>query len=504
MNEWMEERVDCDDLGPATDKQSEPMSFTPNPALVPDRDTLPLKKRDQRPSSPPPQQKQLQQQQQQCDAATFKAPYPYKSHSEFKAKHTGPFQPVPRAVPALYQPWMPTHTSPRAKPHALSTFREHGWAEWRDFSALHPAWDLSPHYQHHSPFPGTSALYPGHPQHPPRFSPVSLVSEGFHRAGDGYGWEQLKSLRDKCLNSERPSNEKNNGPYVRRRDKKVEYFPRLEKAGAPLLRTSLPPSLQEDLTMQRNSLHKSTRLVNHPVSGHSLTRVSSGYNSNCTYSSMKEDTSSAPALPSSDDASSSSSPPNRFPWLLPHFVAGSLIELRDGRLRRVEHLQTEDFLLGSLACPDLRLSCCTVQSISPSASYSCISRLLILLHDQQSQELVDVYVEYPFFVRGQGWSSCSPERTVRLCGLQCRQLSVGDVCLALTPIAAPQPPTSATPEPKPSPGKSGGGSELLQLPHPLVPPEPQWPAGEQKKEAEAVRRRHCSAPELRGPGTNCM
>ncbi|KAK2914710.1 uncharacterized protein [Channa argus] len=476
------------------------MSFTANPALVPDRDSLPLKKRDQRPSSPP-QPKQLPQ---QCDSATFKAPYPYKSHSEFKTKYTGPFQPVPRRVPALYQPWMPTHTSPRSKPHVLSTFREHGWAEWREFNGLHPGWDFSPHYQHHSHLSGTSALYSSHPHHPPRFSPIPLVSEGFHRVGEGYGWEQLKTLRDKCLNSERQSNDKNKGPYVRRRDKKVECFPRLEKANPPLLSTSLPPSPHEDLTLQRNSLHKSTRLVNHPISGLSFTRVFPEYSSKCTYTSMKEETSSAPALPSPDDASSSSSSPNHFPWLLPHFVAGSLIELRDGRLRRVEHLQTEDFLLGSLACPDLRLSCYTVQSISPSASSSCISRLLILLHDQQSQELVDVYVEYPFFVRGEGWSSCSPQRTARICGLQCRQLSVGDVCLALTPISAPQLPTSATPEPKPSPGTSGGGSELLKLPHPLVPPEPRWPTGEKKKEAEAVRRRHYSAPELRGPGTNCM
>ncbi|XP_041807712.1 uncharacterized protein LOC121616887 isoform X2 [Chelmon rostratus] len=394
------------------------MSFTPNPALVPDRDNLPLKKRDQRRSSPPPQQLQ---QQQQCDAVTFKAPYPYKSHSEFKTKHTGPFQPVPKRVPALYQPWMQTST--RSKPQVLSAFREHhGCAEWRDFNPLHLGWDFSHHYQHHSHFSGTPAFHPGHPLHRSRFSPVSLVNEGFQRVGGGYGWEQLKTLSDKSLNTERESNERNKGPYVRRRDRK---------------------------------------------------------------------------------ASSSSSSPNHFPWLLPHFVAGSLIELRDGRLRRVEHLQTEDFMLGSLACPDLHLSCCTVQSISPSAM-SSISRLLILLHDQQTQELVDVYMEYPFFVRGRGWSSCSPQRTARLCGLQCRQLSVGDVCLALTPVSAPRSPPSATPEPMTSPRKSEEGCESLKAPQPNAPPGSERPAGEQKKEVEGVRRRHYSAPELRGPGTNCM
>lgn len=353
------------------------MSFTPSSALVPDRDSLPLKKRDQRLSSPP-------QQHQQCDGATFKAPYPYKSHSEFKTKHTSPFQPVPRRVPALYQPWMPTHTFTRSKPHVLSSFREHhGWAEWRDFNSLHPGWDFPHHYQPHSHFTGTPALHPGQPHHPSRFNPVSLASEGFHRGGGGYGWEQLKTLRDKSLNAERQTNGKNKGVYVRRRDRKVEFVSRGEKASPPLLSAYLPPSPPEDPTLQHNMLHTSPRVVKYPVSGHSFVRVSPGDNSNCTSTSMKEGTSRGPALPSSERVSSSY--PNRFPWLLPHFVAGSLIELRDGRLRRVEHLQTEDFLLGSLACPDLHLSCCTVQSISPSASASSVSRLLILLHDQQSQ-----------------------------------------------------------------------------------------------------------------------
>ncbi|XP_008291661.1 uncharacterized protein LOC103365883 isoform X2 [Stegastes partitus] len=472
------------------DKHSEPMSFTTNPAPVPDRDSLPLKKRDQRPSSPL-QQQQQHQHQQQCDAANFKAPYPYKSHGEFKAKHMVPFQPVPRRVPALYQPWIQTHTSTRSKPHVLSAFREHhGWAEWREFNPLHPGWDH--HYQHQSHLP---ADHPGHPHYASRISAVSLVTEGFHRVSGGYGWEKLKTLRDKSLNPERQSYGRHKGPYVRRGDRKTEYFPRVEKASPPSLSTCLPHSQHEDLTLQHDLLHRPTKAAKL-----SVCEVQPD-NSNGTCISMKEDTSRAPA-------SSSSASPNRFPWLLPHFVAGSLIELRDGRLRRVEHLQTEDFLLGSLACPDLRLSCCTVQSISPSASSSSISRLLILLHDQQSQELVDVYVEYPFFVRGRGWSSCSPERTARLCGLQCRQLSVGDVCLALTPVSPPQPPPSAALEPRTSPDKSEGGCEPLKAPqtalHPLVPPGPKQQTGGQKMGPEAVRRRHYSAPELRGPGTNCM
>ncbi|KAM8917478.1 uncharacterized protein AB9W97_002058 isoform 2-T2 [Spinachia spinachia] len=468
------------------------MSFTPNTALVPERDKLPLKKRDQRPSSP------SQQLQQQCDDATFKVPYPYKGQSEFKTKHTGPFQPVPRRVPALYQPWMQTHSSARSKPHEASAFRDHcGWAEWRQFNPLQPGWAFPHNYQHHSHLSDTSALHLGHPHLPSRFSPVPLVTEGLQRVLGGYSWEQLKTLRCKSLESERQSNGRNRAPYVRRRDRRAEPSPREEKD--PSLSTRLPHSPHEDLTLQYDAPHKSAKVFT-PVSGYSFIRVSPDDRSGNTYTSMKVDALRSSASLPPEQASSSSSSANNFPWLLPHFVAGSLIELGDGRLRKVEHLQTEDFLLGSLACPDLRLSCCTVQSITPLASSSCISRLLILLHDQQSQELVDVYVEYPFFVRGAGWSSCSPQKTSRLCGLSCRQLSAGDVCLALTPVSASHPPPSATLQAKTSPGNSEGGCESLKASRPWDPRRPER-SEEGRKEAEAVRRRHSSAPELRSPGT---
>lgn len=338
-----------------------------NPILVSDRDSLPFKKREQKACSP--------LQGQQCDTANFKVPYPYKT------KHTGPFQPVPRRMPALYQPWIQTPT--RSKPHALSAFKEHhGWTEWREFSPLRPGWDFSHNYQNHSNLSGTPAFFPGNLPYASRYSSLSLIPEGFQRVCGGYGWE--KTLKDKGLSSVRQSYGRHKGPYVKRGDRKMEYCPRVEKASPPALSMCLPHSPEEDLTLQHDLLHKTTRTV----SGHSFGRVYPAI-SDSTCMSTKED---CPAA-SSQHASSSASP-NRFPWLLPHFVAGSLIELRDGRLRRVEHLQTEDFLLGSLACPDLRLSCCTVQSISPSASSSSIFRLFILLHDQQSQVKEDQWYYY--------------------------------------------------------------------------------------------------------------
>ena len=48
------------------------------------------------------------------------------------------------------------------------------------------------------------------------------------------------------------------------------------------------------------------------------------------------------------------------------------------------------------------------------------------------QVTVEATLEHPFFVFGQGWSSCQPERTLQRYGLSCQKLSVGDVCISLT------------------------------------------------------------------------
>lgn len=55
-----------------------------------------------------------------------------------------------------------------------------------------------------------------------------------------------------------------------------------------------------------------------------------------------------------------------------------------------------------------------------------------VLFSSLSQVNVEVLVEYPFFVFGQGWSSCCPDRTTQLLELPCARLAVGDVCISLT------------------------------------------------------------------------
>nr|CAD7206244.1 unnamed protein product [Timema douglasi] len=42
-------------------------------------------------------------------------------------------------------------------------------------------------------------------------------------------------------------------------------------------------------------------------------------------------------------------------------------------------------------------------------------------------------LDHPFFVYGQGWASCLPERSLQSYGLQCHRLQVGDICISLSP-----------------------------------------------------------------------
>lgn len=315
-------------------------------------------------SSPPPQQHHHSQHQYQdqhqhpCDVATFKVPFPHRSHSEVRLKHSAPLQPMPRRTPALHQPWVQNSTGSR--PHFSSMFREHpGLLTWRETGpAVQLGWDFhSP--QHQAGFSvAPYALYSAHPQEPSGLSQGMVTS---------YSWERPKMLRDESSSMNGQHGSRNRGPYARKQERKAVG------ASQPSPSSHIPPT--KGLKPQHD-----TPLVRQ--SGRSCAR---GERLRSTMSSVRD---YIPAVSSEKDSissSSSSSLPNPFPWLLPHFLAGSLIELRDGQLRKVEHLQTEDFLLGSLALPDLRLSCCTVQSIAAAPASSSVSRLLVLLHDQQSQ-----------------------------------------------------------------------------------------------------------------------
>ncbi|XP_059616656.1 ataxin-1 [Phlebotomus argentipes] len=112
----------------------------------------------------------------------------------------------------------------------------------------------------------------------------------------------------------------------------------------------------------------------------------------------------------------------------PNFSKGVLIDLGNGEMRRVEDMRTEDFLTSSAKTPGLELVDSTVLKISPGGS-----DVVVTLHcvKHKSKVHLSVYPEHPFFVYRQGWASCNPEGTLRVHGLKCHPLHVGDVCISL-------------------------------------------------------------------------
>ncbi|XP_031441516.1 LOW QUALITY PROTEIN: ataxin-1-like [Clupea harengus] len=124
-------------------------------------------------------------------------------------------------------------------------------------------------------------------------------------------------------------------------------------------------------------------------------------------------------------------PPAAPPSLPPYFAKGSIIQLADGELKRVEDLGTEDFLQSAEISADLRIDSSTVERISgsPTPNYAIVQ---FAVGEHRAQVSVEVLMEYPFFVFGQGWSSCCPERTTQTLELPCTKLSVGDVCISLS------------------------------------------------------------------------
>ncbi|RXM34075.1 Ataxin-1 [Acipenser ruthenus] len=124
-------------------------------------------------------------------------------------------------------------------------------------------------------------------------------------------------------------------------------------------------------------------------------------------------------------------PPATSSSLPPYFMKGSIIQLANGELRKVEDLKTEDFIQSAEVSNDLKIDSSTVERIDSSQNPS-FAIIQFAVGEHRAQVSVEVLVEYPFFVFGQGWSSCCPEQTTQLFNLPCIKLSVGDVCISLT------------------------------------------------------------------------
>ncbi|KAM4743717.1 ataxin-1-like [Anableps anableps] len=115
-----------------------------------------------------------------------------------------------------------------------------------------------------------------------------------------------------------------------------------------------------------------------------------------------------------------------------HFMKGAIIQLATGELKRVEDLQTQDFVRSAEVSGGLKIDSSMVMDIRPSQQRPGLVSLHFTVGEQQSKVTIDVPPEHPFFVFGQGWSSCSPERTAQLYGLTCHHLQVGDMCVSIT------------------------------------------------------------------------
>ncbi|XP_072836582.2 ataxin-1-like [Pogona vitticeps] len=114
-----------------------------------------------------------------------------------------------------------------------------------------------------------------------------------------------------------------------------------------------------------------------------------------------------------------------------HFMKGAIIQLATGELKRVEDLQTQDFVRSAEVSGGLKIDSSTVVDLQESPWQGFVT-LHFVVGEQQSKVSIDVPPEHPFFVYGQGWSSCSPERTARLFSLPCHKLQVGDVCISIS------------------------------------------------------------------------
>ncbi|KAL0271317.1 UNVERIFIED_CONTAM: hypothetical protein PYX00_008444 [Menopon gallinae] len=118
--------------------------------------------------------------------------------------------------------------------------------------------------------------------------------------------------------------------------------------------------------------------------------------------------------------------------LLPsNFTKGSLIQLANGELRRVEDVTTEELVSSAERCPAFRLDPSTVVRIEESDHGTVLLTLSYGVHKKTIE--IESTLEHPYFVYGQGWASCSPERTMNYYGLQCHRLQVGDICISLSP-----------------------------------------------------------------------
>ncbi|XP_074644835.1 uncharacterized protein LOC141901473 isoform X2 [Tubulanus polymorphus] len=150
------------------------------------------------------------------------------------------------------------------------------------------------------------------------------------------------------------------------------------------------------------------------------------------------------------------------PHYPPHFMKGSIIQLANGELKRVEDLRTDDFVNSADVSSDLKIDSSTVVRIEELTDRST-ALLSFSVGEHRVQVTVEATLEHPFFVFGQGWSSCQPQRTQQRYGLTCHKLSVGDVCISLTHKEASSKAAELSRQQQLSSGKGRNGASKSQV-----------------------------------------
>ncbi|XP_055622653.1 ataxin-1 [Toxorhynchites rutilus septentrionalis] len=136
-----------------------------------------------------------------------------------------------------------------------------------------------------------------------------------------------------------------------------------------------------------------------------------------------------------------------------NFTKGALIQLA-GECKRVEDVRTEDLVQTAEKSSELRLAESTIVKITPRNN-----NVIITFSYDNNRSKIDIEstIEHPYFVYGQGWASCSPEKSNHQFGLKCQKLQVGDICLSLVPREKSKPNHSVS---------ASSSSAFLQAPQP--------------------------------------
>ncbi|XP_063930978.1 ataxin-1 [Zophobas morio] len=124
-----------------------------------------------------------------------------------------------------------------------------------------------------------------------------------------------------------------------------------------------------------------------------------------------------------------------------NFSKGCLIQLTNGELRKIEDMRTEDFVSSAEHSPELRLAESTVVRIEEN-HVNGTATITLSYNQRRTQVEFESTIEHPFFVFGQGWASCSPERTQHCYRLKVHRLQVGDILISLTPREPLVPPAN--------------------------------------------------------------